>query len=109
MTENATPPDLIPGVTIRLGRRDYVVPPLNARGVRQVAQLVPALEGTAGDNVDYVTAAMEVLHLAMVRNYPEITKEELEDIVDLANLPRLMAAVLAPFAAAPAAIPPAAL
>ena len=86
--------DLLDGVTIKLGRRDFIIPPLNLKAVRKVEKLLPVLEGQAGE-VSFLDAATEVLTLAVQRNYPEITREEIEDMVDLGNLPRLIAAVMA--------------
>lgn len=85
--------ELLDGVTIRLGRRDFVVPPLNLRAVRKVEKLLPVLEGRPGE-VSFLDAAVEVLHLAILRNYPEVTRDEVEDMVDLGNLPRLIEAVM---------------
>lgn len=86
--------ELLDGVTVRLGRRDFVVPPLNLRAVRKIEPLLPALEGKSTE-LSFIDAAVEVLHLAIVRNYPEITKEEIEEVVDLGNLPGLISAVMA--------------
>lgn len=87
--------DLFDGVTIRLGRRDYVVPPLNLRAVKRIELLLPVLSGESGQQGTFIDAAIEVLHLALLRNYPDITKGEIEELVDLGNLPRLIGAVMA--------------
>lgn len=88
------PVELLDGVTIRLGRRDFIVPPLNLRGVRKIEPLLPVLSGQGGGEANFIDAAVQVLHLAMARNYPSITRDEIEDMVDLGNLPRLIEAVL---------------
>jgi hypothetical protein len=84
--------ELIEGVTLRIGRRDYVVPPLNLKGVKRAQKLVPML-GNEGDPVS-IDAALEIVHLAVTRNYPEVTVEQLEEDIDLGNLMAIVQAVL---------------
>lgn len=77
--------ELIDGVKVKIGRREFIVPPLNLRAVKRVGQLVPVM--TAGDGSEAsIDAAIEVILLAIQRNYPEVTREELEEELDLANL-----------------------
>lgn len=90
MTEAA---ELLDGARLKIGRREYIVPPLNLRGVKRAQVLIPAL-AREGDPAA-VDAAVEILHLAVARNYPEVTREQLEDEVDLGNLNQLVEAVLA--------------
>lgn len=86
--------ELLDGVTLRIGRRDYVVPPLNLKGVKRAQVLMPLLaeEESSAATVD---AAIEIVQLAVNRNYPEVTREQLEDDIDLGNLMALVEAVLA--------------
>lgn len=91
MTEAAP---LLDGVAVQLGRREFIVPPLNLRAVRKVIPLLPVLEGKSGEG-SFLDAAVELLALAIQRNYPDITKDEIEELVDLGNLPRLVEAVMA--------------
>lgn len=84
--------ELLDGVNLRIGRRDYIVPPLNLRGVKRAQALMSLLEGDGPDSVD---AALEVIQLAVNRNYPEVTREQLEEDIDLGNLANLVQAVLA--------------
>jgi hypothetical protein len=102
--------ELLDGVTLRIGRRDYVVPPLNLRGVKRVQALAPALNSEGPESID---AGIEVIQMAVSRNYPDITREQLEEDIDLGNLEGLVKAVvqIAGFKdpkaeGAPAATPP---
>ena len=83
--------DLLDGVTMRIGRLDYVVPPLNLRGVKRAQALAPQFEGEGTASID---AGIEVIWLALMRNYPEVTREQLEEDIDLGNLEQLVHAVL---------------
>ncbi len=77
--------ELIDGVKVTIGRRDFIVPPLNLKAVKRVGQLVPVMMAADG-SVESIDAAIEVIHLALKRNYPELTRDELEEELDLANL-----------------------
>lgn len=84
--------ELIDGVTLKVGRREFIVPPLNLKGVKRAQQLIPLLQDvTSTEGVD---AAIEVVWLALKRNYPDVTLEQLEEDVDLGNLLALTNAVL---------------
>lgn len=85
--------ELLDGVAIKVGRRDLIVPPLNLKAVRKVEKLLPVLEGRSGE-ASFLDAAVEVLTLAIQRNYPDMTREDVEECVDLGNLPRLIEAVM---------------
>lgn len=84
--------ELLDGVTLRVGRRDYVVPPLNLKGVKRVQALMPQLSNEADPGS--IDAAIEILQLAINRNYPDVTREQIEEDVDLGNLWLLVQATL---------------
>ena len=89
---------LLEGIKVKLAGRDFTVPSLNMKGIRLLGPKLVALTenlqngakvmdpGTIGD-------MLEIIHAAMVRNYPELTMDELEDMVDLSNLEPLFSAV----------------
>lgn len=84
------------GVVERLGGRDWVVPPLS---VKQAKTLWPKIldmdAGITKDNLpDKHDKMIEVIHAAMSRNYPSLTVEEVEDLVDLKSIRRLVPIVM---------------
>lgn len=85
----------IEGVKINLGSREFVVPPLSLKGLRELAPQWPTLQGMGdvptGPQIDVV---LGVVHSALIRNYPDLTREELEELVDLGNLPKALMAVM---------------
>lgn len=85
--------ELLEGVKLKIGRREFIVPPLNLNGVKRAQVLLPTLN--AESDPDSIDAAVEILHLAIARNYPEVTREELYEDVDLGNLMSLVQATLA--------------
>jgi hypothetical protein len=87
---------MIDGIELKLGEREYIVPPLNLKRVRK---LLPILQDVIGKPVNELTeeqidSLSEVVFQALQRNYPNITKEEVEDIIDFKNLRMVVGAVL---------------
>lgn len=86
---------MIPGIAIAMGGREWVVPPLT---LRQLRQLLPKLR-----QLSAISAAMgegeiavlgEIVAAALSRNYPEITAAKVEELVDLGNAREVLAAIL---------------
>lgn len=98
---NAAPPKEPPvaGTWVEMGGKSYLVPPLNFKGLRQVEEDLKVLasiklEGGALPSDDQVKSLCKVIKASIVRNYPNVTLEELEDLVDFGNLPQLILAVM---------------
>lgn len=84
--------ELLPGDTVRIGDIEYVMPALNLKGVRRAMELIPKLESQSLDSID---ACLEVVHLALRRNYPDLTIEKIEEDANLDQLAHLTATLLA--------------
>lgn len=86
---------LLDGVLVDLGGRKFTVPPLNLKALKSLAPKIENLkvmkEIPTPEQIDDI---VDILHAAFARNYPEITKEDLLDLVDLGNLLRIFPAVL---------------
>lgn len=93
--------ELIEGTPLKIGRREYIVPALNLKGVRRVQKLLPIIQDP--EHPEFFDSAVEMLHLAVVRNYPEVTKGQLEEDVDLNSLDKLLTAALGAFGFVPKA------
>jgi len=86
---------MIPGATVAMGGRDWIVPPLTLGQLRRLMPKVRQLTeigATMGEAqiavlVDIVTAALQ-------RNYPEMTPESVENLLDLGNASAVLNAVL---------------
>jgi hypothetical protein len=76
------------GVPLRLGGADYVLPPLNLAALEKYWPVIQGWgkEGPV-DLVQRLGEAAELLHAALVRNYPELTLAEVKEGLDLANFP----------------------
>jgi hypothetical protein len=87
---------MIPGTVVAMGSQDWTVPALTIAQVRtflpriqQLSGLDPAQMGTA-----QLDALMDVVAAALQRNYPEVTKAKVEDILDLGNALPVLGAIL---------------
>jgi hypothetical protein len=94
------------GIPIEMGGRDWVVPPLTLGQlvalydkIQEIAQL------TAPDlSPAQVANFVEIVHAALARNYPEVTRELLRDeLLDLGNARAVMVAILTGSGLRPAA------
>ena len=86
----------IPGVKLNLGGRDYIVPPLNFKSLKTIRPKLKELTAATGMIPDegQLETVIDVVQLALQRNYPSITREELEDAVDLDNLKEIIQAIM---------------
>ena len=87
---------MIDGVKIQIGDKEFEVPALNFKRVRELRPLFKKLQDLQGDqNVDseQLDAMIEIVHQGLQRNYPDITKEELEEILDMQNIQGIIEAV----------------
>lgn len=82
------------GIDVKIGGTKYVVPPLSLKQVRTLeAKINTAQEITGLPTEEQHNALVDVVHAAISRNYPDMTRDELEDSLDLANLRTVMLAV----------------
>lgn len=88
---------LFDGVKVRIGRQEFVVPALSVRQVKRFRAVLNTLGRfkTAEPTDDEIDGLLEMLHAALSRNYPDVTVDQLADIVDLRNLPEIIGAIVA--------------
>ena len=86
---------LIEGSKINLGGNDYIVPPLSFKHLRTLEEKIAALSGIkTKPTADQLSAVIEIVHAAITRNYPDITKEQLEDWLDIGNMKTVIPAIM---------------
>jgi hypothetical protein len=89
------------GVPIYMGGKEYVVPPLSIKYIRNNRDKLKEMR-TLAVNLDVLTpegdaffsASLELIHAAIVRNYPEVTRDELEEMIDLGTMPQITLAIM---------------
>lgn len=83
------------GVEVSLGGKPYVIPPLSLKLIRKYQsqlQTIGVIKGVPGpEQLDLI---FDILHDAILRNYPDMTKDTLEELVDITNMPILFKAIM---------------
>ncbi len=86
---------MLPGVTIAMGGRDWLVPPLTLGQLRRLMPKVRQLSDIGASMSEMqITVLVEIVATAMQRNYPEATAEMVENLLDLGNASTVLNAVL---------------
>lgn len=87
--------DIVDGIKIKMAGKEYVVPPLNFKQLRTLKPKIESLNNLAGvpDDAQF-DAVVEIVHAALSRNYPELSKDDVEGIIDLANLKTVIGAIM---------------
>lgn len=95
MAENGNGKARYDGETVRVGDREFVIPSISVKQTRELwPKMMELSKGvTAAELPEKVAIAAVLIHAALSRNYPEITLDEVEDLVDLRNFRPLMLAV----------------
>lgn len=66
------------------------VPPLSLASVETLQERLANYKGGMGD----VSLVIDALHASLVRNYPEMTRQQVAELVDIANMQDVMFAVM---------------
>lgn len=86
---------MLPGVIIAMGGRDWLVPPLTLGQLRRLMPKVRQLtEVGASMGETQISVLVEIVSAALQRNYPEITTDMVENLLDLGNASAVLNAVL---------------
>jgi hypothetical protein len=86
---------MIPGVTITMGGRDWLVPPLTLGQLRRLMPRVRQLtEIDAAIGEVQIGVLVEIVAAALQRNYPDVSAEMVENLLDLGNAGTVLNAVL---------------
>jgi pyruvate carboxylase len=86
---------MIDGTRITIGGKEYIVPALSFGQIRKLLPKIQVLQSTGSSlTTEQMDAVAEVVQTALSRNYPEMTIETVEEILDLANAPTVIKAIL---------------
>lgn len=72
-----------PGVPVYMNGQNYYIPSLSTRDFRANYETLTAPATGDGGMVEAFDRYVPIILLAVNRNYPEITKEQLEDWLDI--------------------------
>ncbi|HEY5581351.1 MAG TPA: hypothetical protein VIK56_09335 [Rhodoferax sp.] len=82
----------IKGITLELGGEEFVVPPLPLGALESLQDRITGFTG--GLDKGSVATVIDCLHASLKRNYPSFTREEVANLVDVANMGDVMQAVM---------------
>lgn len=91
------------GEHVYMAGREWVIPPLSLRYIRLNKERLAKMRALAkkgkldfadAELDEFLDEAREIILAAMQRNYPVLSKDDLEEWIDLATLPRLVLAVM---------------
>lgn len=75
----------IKGLVLNLGGTDYVVPPLSLGAMEQLQDRMAAFTGDISDK-QQVATAIDALHAALRRNYPDLERAQVAELIDVGNM-----------------------
>jgi hypothetical protein len=81
------------GISVKLGGREFIVPPLNFKPLRRFLPIVQNLQNES-DPIKLMDIYVDILHAAIRRNYPEMTRDDLEELLDFSNAPKVFQAIM---------------
>lgn len=85
------------GVSVKMGEEDFIVPPLNFSRLKKLTPLIEELGAMKiGEPITakQADAIITVIHSALSRNYPHLTIENVEEMIDLGNVGPIIQAVM---------------
>lgn len=83
------------GVWVVLGGDEYQIPPLNFGAIQALQDKMKVIQGMSGvPTMEQMRVVAEVVQMAMKRNYPDITVDEIVEMLDLGNFMKVFDALL---------------
>lgn len=83
----------VKGITVPLGGQDYVIPPIALGALEQLQERISKFTGDVTDALQVATV-IDAAHAALKRNYPDITRADVADLIDVANMADVFTAVM---------------
>ena len=83
----------VKGIPFPFSDRVLVIPPLSLGAAEKLKDRLSALdEGTISP--EYIGTVIDSVYAALQRNYPDMTREEVADMIDLENMQEVMTCAL---------------
>lgn len=81
------------GILLELSGEMFVVPPVPLGVLEQMHEPIKAVNGDISD-LGQVSTIIDVTLAALRRNYPDLTRERLADLLDIGNMVEVFQAVM---------------
>lgn len=85
---------MYPGVEFDFGGTVKVIPALSLGDVIRLGPKLKAIQGGALDLAEMAPVVVELVHAALTRNYPDMTPEDVGNLVDLQNTKAVIDALM---------------
>lgn len=82
----------VKGTPVDLGGTEYIIPPLNLRALEQLQDKLASFSGEA--SMQNMGVVADIAHAALLRNYPEMTRDQVAEVLDLGNMVQVMEIVM---------------
>lgn len=80
------------GVSVEMGGEIYVIPPLALGPLEQLQDRVSKFDGSlSSENIKVV---IDAALSALQRNYPDMTREKVADLIDVANMQEVFESIM---------------
>lgn len=83
----------IKGISLSLGGEDYIVPPLSLGALEQLQERILKFNGDIHDR-EQIATVIDAVHSSLRRNYPDITREAVADLIGLECMSDVFEAVM---------------
>lgn len=79
-----------------MGGQEYIIPALSVKMGKKLWPKIVALNAgiTTSTLPEKYSDIIEIVHAAITRNYPDMTIDELEDLIDMTNIRRVLLAAV---------------
>lgn len=86
---------LFEGTPLPIAGVEYIIPPLSFKQLKALkGDLVRLNTAEASSSEEQQAVVLRIVHAALSRNYPELTIEKLEEMLDLGNIHEITKAII---------------
>jgi hypothetical protein len=86
---------MIDGVALRMGGREWIVPPLTLGQMRRLLPRIAQLKDFGAEMGEVeIDVIVDLVAAALSRNYPGVTPQQVAELVDLGNAREVVQAIL---------------
>ncbi len=85
---------MIDGITMKLAGEEFTIPPLTFKQLKAHYPLLEDMNNPETAPIKKMESIVKLTHAALSRNYPALTIERVEELVDMGNLKAVSEAVL---------------
>ncbi|WP_155835256.1 hypothetical protein [Herbaspirillum sp. RV1423] len=90
-----TATELIDGIEVKMAGKTWVIPALSFKRLKQLRPKIAALAAlNTLPEEEVIDDVCVIVHAAIIRNYPEVTLDEVQEMVDMSNMQRVIKAVM---------------